>query len=162
MNSPAPRAVLDTVVLLQALISARGPAARCVNRLRADGFTHLMSEATSDELSRIFHRPKIRAKYPHVPDSEADGLIAEIMGFSEFVIDPPRVFRVPRDPNDEPFIDLAVAGGAQFIVTWNERRLNYLMNRDTPEGKEFCTRFPSMKIVNPVEFLAALDAFAAP
>jgi len=32
------------------------------------------------------------------------------------------------------------------------------MKRDTPEGKEFCARYPDIKIVTPVEFLKALRA----
>ena len=61
---------------------------------------------------------------------------------------------------DEPFIDLAVAGDAQFIVTWNDRHLTYLMRQNTPEGRDFCTPFPGIQIVSPPEFLIAVDAIS--
>jgi len=38
-------------------------------------------------------------------------------------------------------------------VTWNNMHLTYLMRRDTPEGVEFCGRFPSLRIVDPPTFL---------
>lgn len=66
-------------------------------------------------------------------------------------------FALPRDPDDEPLVDLAIAGGAQFLVTWNERHLNYLMQKDTPEGEEFCSRFPHLRIITPTEFLTELS-----
>jgi len=74
---------------------------------------------------------------------------------------PPRAFALPRDPDDEPLIDAAVCGGASYLVTWNERHLTYLMRQDTPEGVDFCRRFPSLRILSPPEFLRELDAPAA-
>jgi predicted nucleic acid-binding protein len=74
---------------------------------------------------------------------------------------PPHAFTLTRDPGDEPFIDLAVTGDAQFIVTWNERHLTYLMKRNTPEGQDFCSRFPGIRILSPPEFLAVIEPKSA-
>lgn len=68
----------------------------------------------------------------------------------------PHVVTLPRDPKDEPYVDLAVAAGAQFLVSWNERHLCYLMKCDTPEGREFCGRFPNLRILTPPEFVRAV------
>jgi len=54
------------------------------------------------------------------------------------------------------YIDLAVAAGAHYLCTWNERHLTYLMKQDTPEGLEFCRRYPNLKILDPPAVLAAL------
>jgi predicted nucleic acid-binding protein len=69
-----------------------------------------------------------------------------------------RPSRLTRDPKDEPLIDLAVAGDADYLVTWNERHLTYLMKQDTPEGRDFCARFPKLRIVAPPDFLKLVDA----
>ena len=71
---------------------------------------------------------------------------------------PPHAFGLPRDPKDEPLIDLAVAGDAEYLVTWNERHLTYLIKKDTPEGVEFCSKYPRLVICTPPEFLRSLDA----
>lgn len=52
--------------------------------------------------------------------------------------------------------DLAISTGESYLVGWNERHLNYLMKRDTPEALDFCTRFPGIKILTPPAFLEAL------
>ena len=157
MTASPPRVVLDTVVFVQALISGRGHAAGCVERLRAGDCILLSSNDTLDELRDVSMRPKLRAKYPFLTDEKAAALIAEIESVAIVLPNPPSVISLPRDPKDEPFVDLAVAGAAQFIVTWNERHLTYLMKQDTPEGRDFCTRFPNIRIVSPPDFLDALD-----
>ena len=157
MIDPPPRAVLDTVVFVQALISGRGHAAGCLQQLRAGRFVLLMSDATFDELRDVPLRPKFRAKYPFVTPDKVAAFVAEIESLAVRIARPAAVFSLPRDRKDEPFIDLAVAAQAQFIVTWNDRHLTYLMKQDTPEGKEFCMRFPQLRILSPADFMALIN-----
>jgi uncharacterized protein len=156
MSGSSPRVVLDTVVFIQALISGRGHAAGCLERLRAGQFVLLMSDATFDELREVSLRPKLTSKYSFIRAERVAAFVAEIETLSARIERPRSVIALPRDPKDEPFINLAAAGDADFIVTWNDRHLTYLMKQDTPEGKEFCGRFPRIKIVSPPDFLAAL------
>ena len=71
--------------------------------------------------------------------------------------DPPHAFSLPRDPDDEIYTDLAIGADVDYLVTWNDRHLTYLMRQDTPEGLDFCRRFPKLKIADPVTFLRAID-----
>jgi len=160
MTQHPPRVVLDTVVFVQALISGRGPAAGCIDLLRAGRFILLMSDASFDELSNVPLRARLTAKYPFITIERVQSFVAEIASLSVKITKPAPVFSLPRDAKDEPFVDLAVAGNAQFIVTWNEVHLTYLMKRDTAEGREFCTRFPNITIVSPPDFLVALRSMA--
>jgi predicted nucleic acid-binding protein len=70
-------------------------------------------------------------------------------------LNPDRVnqFKLPRDSKDEPYTDLAIGSRAAFLATWNERHLTYLMKQDTPEGRDFCNRFPWINILSPPDFL---------
>ena len=156
MSEGLPRVVLDTVVFVQSLISARGPSAACIERLRAGRFVLLTSDATIAELKDVPLRPKLTAKYPYVTADKVTAFIREIQSLAVRIATPAKSFTLPRDPEDEPCIDLAVAGNAQFIVTWNESHLTYLMKRDTPEGRELCERFPGIRILSPPDLLAAI------
>jgi putative PIN family toxin of toxin-antitoxin system len=156
MSEELPRVVLDTVVFVQSIISGRRPSAACVEELRAGRFVLLMSDDTLAELTDVPVRPSLLKKYPFVTAEAVAAFVAEIASLAVRIPKPPNVFTNSRDPKDEPFVDLAVAGGAQFIVTWNERHLTYLMKRDTPEGNDFCERYPKMRIVSPPDFLVAL------
>ena len=157
MTEPLPWVVLDTVVLVQALFSNRGHSAGCLRNLRARRFVLLLSNATLDEFENVSLRPELLAKYPYVTTEHVARFRSEIRASAVRIPEPPSVFSLPRDPKDEPFINLAIAGNAHFIVTWNERHLTYLMKRDAPEGIEFCTRFPQLKIVSPPTFLLEIE-----
>ena|ERR1700722_8681656 len=162
MTDLPPRVVFDTVVFVQCLISGRGHAAGCLDRLNAGRFVLLMSDATFAELADVSLRSRLTTKYPFVTPPKVAIFIAEIEAIAVRIAKPPATFSLPRDPKDEPFIDLAVAGDAQYIVTWNDRHLTYLMRRDTPEGIDFCARFPKINIVSPPAFLAAIDGLPKP
>ena len=157
MSGDLPRVVLDTVVFVQCLISGRGPSAACLERLRAGKFVLLISDATLAELKDVPLRPKFTAKYPYVTPEKVSAFVAEIENLAVRIAAPLTAFKLPRDPADEPFIDLAAAGDARFIVTWNERHLTYLMRADTAEGREFRQRFPQILIVSPPEFLRQIE-----
>lgn len=160
MSRDRPRVVLDTVVFVQYLLSGRGHAAGCFDELRKGNFILLMSDDTFAELRNVPLRPKFIAKYPFVTADNVEALVAEIESLAVVISAPPQAFTLKRDPKDEPFIDLAVAGQAQFIVTWNERHLTYLMKQDTNEGRDFCQRFPGITILSPPAFLKALKTRA--
>lgn len=158
MSESLPRVVLDTVVFVQALISGRGPASGIIERLRTGKFILLMSDSTFAELNDVPLRESLTKKYSQLTPDRVSAFVKEIGLFAVTIPKPPSVFQLPRDVKDEPFIDLAVAGAAEFIVTWNDRHLTYLMRQDTPEGRDFCARFPTIRILTPPEFLAAVDS----
>ena len=118
----------------------------------------LLSPKTLAEGSDILLRPVVRRKFKSLTNEQVRRFFSKVESFSETLPEPPQAFTLPRDPKDEIYTNLAIAGGAEYLVSWNERHLNYLMKRDTPEGKDFCARYPSLKIVTPVEFLEALRA----
>jgi hypothetical protein len=162
MSSDPPRVVLDTVVFLQALISGRGAAAACLDRLREGRFVLLLSDDTLTEAREVPSRPELRARYSQLTPERVTAFFGEVGSLAVMIHRPPHVFDLPRDAKDEPFTDLAVAGNAAFLITWNERHLTYLMRRDTPEGVEFCSRFPGLTICTPPDFLRTLSSTPAP
>jgi predicted nucleic acid-binding protein len=67
----------------------------------------------------------------------------------------PGVFKYSRDPKDEPYINLAVAVDADFIVSRDTDLLD-LMTGHSGECKEFRQRFRKLKIIPPLEFLTQM------
>jgi predicted nucleic acid-binding protein len=72
------------------------------------------------------------------------------------LLDPvPEVFTYPRDPDDEAYVNLALAACAPYLVSWDKDLLD-LANESTAEGKGFRQRFPDLSILDPVAFLRVL------
>jgi predicted nucleic acid-binding protein len=65
--------------------------------------------------------------------------------------DVPHVFTYPRDPDDEPYVDLAVAVGATYLVSRDKDLLELMHDPD------FGARFPRLAILDPVALLRAMQ-----
>jgi putative PIN family toxin of toxin-antitoxin system len=112
--SASVRVVLDTNVVLSALVF-RGGAAGLVRQAWQRGLVlPLASTATVQELMRVLAYPKFR-----LSPVEQDELLADYLPYAETVRIPQPPPTVPncRDVLDVPFMHLAVTGQAQVLVT---------------------------------------------
>jgi putative PIN family toxin of toxin-antitoxin system len=121
------------------------------------GAVHLcLSPDVLAEIDDVLHRPEILRRFPLINSKSSQTLLRTARNKSILLASVPKVFPLPRDPDDEPYTDLAVAADAKYLVTGNDRHLTYLMRQDTPEGIDFCRRFPNLEIVDPPTFLAEI------
>jgi putative PIN family toxin of toxin-antitoxin system len=113
MSSPV-RLVLDTNVVLSALVFAGGPAGQLRQCWQGGDFVPLVSKATAQELMRVLAYPKFR-----LSKVDQDELLADYLPYAHTVriAQPPPQVPDCRDPLDVPFLQLAVAGKAQLLVS---------------------------------------------
>ena len=113
MSAPV-RVVLDTNVVLSALVFGGGLAGRVRLAWQQGVLLPLASTATVQELVRVLAYPKFR-----LSQLEQEELLADYLPHTETVRIPKPPPTVPacRDAMDEPFMHLAVAGKAQVLVS---------------------------------------------
>ena len=113
MNAPL-RVVLDTNVVLSALVFGGGLAGRLRIGWQRCTFVPLASTATVQELMRVLAYPKFR-----LSKLEQDELLADYLPHTQAVRIPQPPPSVPkcRDLLDVPFMHLAVAGKAKVLVS---------------------------------------------
>ena len=111
---PPPRVVLDTNVVLSALVFTGGPTARLRLAWQQGRCLPLVSTVTTQELMRVLAYPKFR-----LDRAEQAELLADYLPHAEVVSIPVPPPAVPdcRDPHDLPFLQLAVTGHAQALIT---------------------------------------------
>ena len=111
---PPPRIVLDTNVVLSALLFGGGSAARIRAGWQSGRFVPMESTVTAQELIRVLAYPKFK-----LSAAEQAELLADFMPWVEVVEIPVPQPKVPtcRDALDLPFLHLAVAGKARAIVS---------------------------------------------
>ena len=115
MRSSVPRAVLDTNVLVSALISPGGGSARLLLELRSGAFELLVSPLLLAELREVLRRDKFRQ---YVSEAEADAYVELIRSEGVLRADPgPSPEPLSADPDDEYLIDLARDAQANALVT---------------------------------------------
>ena len=108
------RVVLDTNIVVSALLFTRGPAVRVRQAWHAGQLLPLASRATVAELVRVLAYPKFRL----APEDQAE-LLADYLPATTVVPvpDPPPTVPPCRDPHDLPFLHLASVGRADALVT---------------------------------------------
>lgn len=135
-----PRAVLDTNVLVSALISPGGPSAGLVLELRAGAFELIASPALLAELREVLGREKFRR---YATEAEAIAYVDLIRHEATILDDPaPGDRPLSADPDDEYLVDLARAAAADALVSGDAHLLD-LQDR--------------VPVMTPAEFLATLD-----
>ena len=110
-------AVLDTNVLVSALLEPRGIPARILGHATERTFELVISDYILDELDDVLERiPGIEAG----PRQEARNLLARI-GRN---VKPLTGSWSERDPKDNPVLGTALAAGADFLVTGDKPLLD--------------------------------------
>ena len=112
--SSAVRVVLDTNVVLSALVFRGGAAGQVRLAWQRGLLLPLASTATVQELVRVLAYPKFR-----LSPAEQVELLADYLPYAKTVRIPQPPPTVPecRDALDLPFLHLAVAGEAQLLVS---------------------------------------------
>lgn len=113
------RLVIDTNILISALLSASAPPAQLIDMWRHGRFTLLTCREQLDELRRVTRYPKIKAR---LPPAIAGRLINELRELAVLVSPLPAVDICP-DPFDNYLLALALAGEADLLVTGDKRDL---------------------------------------
>lgn len=104
--------VIDTNVLISRLLAPRDIAAQAVDRALEGGIL-LASDATLEEVAAVLSRPEFD---PYVPANERQRFIALLGGITR-VVPITHKLKACRDPRDDTFLDVALAGGARAIIT---------------------------------------------
>lgn len=112
------RAVADTNVIVRALIRPRGAVGPVLLRLRQGDYTLLYSDSLLEELADVLNRPRIRDNY-RLTNNDIHTVLGLILLRGEAVT-PDQTITICRDPKDNKFLEVAVAGRADVIVTGDD------------------------------------------
>lgn len=109
-----PRVVLDTNIVLSALLFSGGRVAWLRYAWQSRQMQPLVCKATASELLRVLTYPKFK-----LTEAEQQDLLADFLPYTDAVSlpDPWPDLPLCRDEHDQVFLALAVAGKADFLVT---------------------------------------------
>ncbi len=136
------RAVIDTGVLVSALMRRRSTPGEILEALRSGRFRAVYTLETLLEVVDVLGRPAMRQKY-HIEPGDISALINLIQLRGEIATVGRRV-NACRDPKDNKFLDAALAGSVDCIVSGDMDLL-------------ILTPFEGIPILRPAEFLPKLE-----
>jgi len=142
------RATFDTNLFVRALIQKGNLPNHLLSLWQAGRFVLVLSFAIIDEVKNVLSRPKIRRKYQYKLD-EVDNLIELLHQAS--IVEITSTFELCRDSTDNMFIDCAVSGRVQFLVSTDNDLI------DDAALKRALFEF-GVEIVEPPLFLKKIEA----
>lgn len=107
------RVILDTNVLVAALIAPNGPPHQLFEAFLGDRFTLITGDMQIEEFSRVTRYPAIRSR---IHPAQAGRMLNAIRSLAVNIENPPTQ-SISRDPHDDFLFALAQAGAADYLVT---------------------------------------------
>jgi putative PIN family toxin of toxin-antitoxin system len=113
------RVVIDTNVIVSSALSSMGAPARIVQHGLEGTFQLVVSETILAEYRRALGYERARKRHGHTPDR-----IADIRKAATLVAGTLTLKVISEDPDDDKFLECAVEGGAEYIVSGDAHLLN--------------------------------------
>ncbi len=135
------RAVLDCMVFLQGAARRESPAGACLLLAELEAIELCLSEEILSEIRDVLSGELVQR------------FLAAIEKRAVVFPEVPHGFDYERDPKDEPYINLAIAAGASYLVSRDNDVLG-LAKLSNPDGARLQGHAPHLQILDPVSFLA--------
>jgi uncharacterized protein len=110
-----PRLVIDTNVFVSGLISGSASPARILEAVQHQKLIHLVSDPIVEEYLRVLEHPQIR-RFKKITDEFVADIAAYLVYQTERVELISSIALSP-DPDDDVFLETAVDGRADWLVT---------------------------------------------
>lgn len=128
------RIVLDTNVVVSGLLNPHGKPGIILQMVVSRAVTICYDARIIDEYREVLLRPK----FP-ISEAEVDAILEHLKATGHLVATSPLPQKLP-DPDGEPFLEAALSGSAEYLVTGNVRHY--------PEDRR-----RGVRVVSPVEFV---------
>src|SRR5712692_5568718 len=138
------RVVTDTNVLVSSFLSAYGIPAEILRHAEAGTFELVLSREIIAEFQEVMAYQRVRRRH-HMSDVEIAVIVARWIKFATIVEAMGRLAVIRDDPDDDKFLEAAIAGDAEFIVSGDR----HLLELKTYRG---------IRVVTRAVFLAILSA----
>jgi uncharacterized protein len=149
------RAVFDCMIFLQGAARRESAAGACLLLAEWAAIELCVSGEIMGEVRDVLARPRVRRKFPALTDQIVGRFLAAIEDRAAFISEVPRVFQFGRDAKDEPYINLAIAARADYLVSRDNDILG-LADASSPDGERLRLQAPQLQILDPAAFLAEI------
>jgi len=119
------RVVIDTNVFVSMVLG--GQVGKINDGWRARKFLLIVSDNIVSEYLDVLQRPKF-----HLSSHTIATIVSRIYRRAEFAMPAEHVFAIQADPSDDKFLEAAIAGKADYIVSGDRHLLDIKQFQSTP------------------------------
>lgn len=126
------RVILDTNIFISAVLGGR--LGVIIDEWKVGRFKLIVTDSIAREYLDVINRPKFR-----IPLPEIVAVSDYLLQLGEFVTPTEEIHVILADPADDKFLEAALAGNVNFIVSGDNHLLELKSFRDIPiiTGREF-------------------------
>ena len=152
---PTPmRIVLDTNVLVRAVVNVRSASGRILSACERRGVIALLSRPVLREYQATLFHPELVRRHLRLDRAVLKAALARLSYVGELHRSVSVRFEFRRDPRDAKFIELAIAGRATHLITSDPDLLDLKHGHDET-AKRFRRRVGGLEVLEPGEFMAS-------
>ena len=136
------RVVLDANVLVSGVIASSSPPAEILDAWRQERFQPVVSPAIVEEIDRVLRYPRV-ARYHKWREPQIVTFLEDLSHLAVLTHGKLNLSVIDADPSDNRYIECAVEGEAQYIVSGDQHLLEL-------------TEYQDIRIVSPRAFIELL------
>ncbi|MCX5817053.1 MAG: putative toxin-antitoxin system toxin component, PIN family [Proteobacteria bacterium] len=110
------KAVLDTNIIFSGIVSPKGSPRKLLELAKEETFKVVTSILINREILEVLHRGHIYTKYG-LNEAIIDDIASFLYEGAILTEDSYEIMKVKRDPEDDKFINCAIEGEADYIVS---------------------------------------------
>lgn len=149
--------VFDCNVFVQMFLNPHGSASRCYDLVKTGAIELFVTRGILAEVAEVLSRPRFKVLVPDLTSELIEDFLTEIAEMAIEIKNVSEEFKYPRDPDDEIYLNLAIAARADFLISLDNDLLD-LTNKSSKESVDFQRRYPMLKIITPYRLLSEVDA----
>lgn len=135
--------VLDTNVLVSALINPHGKPAQIINYVFENKIRLFTSPSIMEELERVLSYPKLMKRHG-LDSGELKEFISDLLSVMSLIEEEKIIEVIMEDPSDNKYLSCAIDAKVDFIISGDI----HLLNLGEYEG---------IRIVTPAQFLEIME-----
>lgn len=160
MAERTPRVVFDCNLFVQGIANRNSPARNALRLFFNGDISLFVSEPILREVRDVLNRAEVRKLLPAINDRIVNAFLTKMEAKAILIANVPEEFHYERDPDDEMYINLAIAADATYLVSRDKDLLD-LMSTSTGIARQFRSRYPFLRIMKAVEFVRAIESTSA-
>jgi uncharacterized protein len=137
------KAVLDTNIIVSGIVSPKGSPRKLLELAKKEIFKVVTSILINREILEVLHRNNIYTKYG-LNEAIIDDIASFLYEGTILAEDSYEITKIKKDPEDDKFINCAVEGEADYIVSGDKHLLDL-------------KHYSGIQIVNATSFLRILQ-----
>lgn len=139
--------VLDGQVFLHALVSGKGSSFAILKHVETGSIELVTSPVILQELRDVLSRPTVCNHVPGLTPERIDSYLRKVASLSTLVTEVLPLVRLPRDPELEPYLNLALTVGVPYLVSQEPTLLGLMAD------VAFRSANPTLTILDPAAFI---------